>query len=57
MKRAMCVVSLVAAVLLLTVVPSLAGGRGGRGHGRAGHGGVDHMRCYCDWSGRLFHLG
>ncbi len=38
MKRAVCVMSLVAAVLLLTAVPSLAGGRGGRGHGRAGHG-------------------
>jgi hypothetical protein len=38
MKRAAWVVSLVAAVLLLTAVPSLAGARGGRGHGRHGHG-------------------
>ena len=42
MKRAVCVISLVAAVLLLTAVPSLAGGRGGRGHGRTGHGWYGH---------------
>ena len=46
MKRSACLVSLVVAVLLLTAVPSLAGGRGGRGHGRHGHGGHGHGHRY-----------
>jgi len=50
MKRAACVVSLVAAVLLLTAVPSLAGGRGGRGHGRTGHGWHGH-----GWHGHRYY--
>ena len=44
MKRAACGVLVVAAVLLLTQLPSQAGGHGWRGHGGHGHGWYGHGR-------------